>query len=259
MIPYIVTPFGKLPSFSLCVILGILLMFILVHINLKKSTLNYIQEENYIFPKMVISGLIGYIFAGFFDSLFKIRLYGSFKISGITFYGGLIGVIITLYLSLRITHKVTMFSSKKWFDFLTLPFIVFHICGRIGCFLGGCCYGKITTSCFGVVFPDNEIQNIYHHGTKCYPTQLFEAVALVFIFLIIFKRENKFSNYILLYSSARFLIEFFRGDQRGSISTFFSPAQVISIILFFVVVVYKIRKHKNSANVKTQTLFQKIK
>ncbi len=115
---------------------------------------------------------------------------------------------------------------------LTPPFILFHFCGRIGCFFGGCCYGKATDSCLGIVFPDNPAAGIYHNGIKCYPTQLFEAFALLIILIAVCAIKNKIFCYLLFYSVCRFVIEFFRGDERGYISQFISPAQTISIVVF---------------------------
>lgn len=237
MIPYLHTPLGDLSSFALCVIFGILTMLLLVHAYLKRHA-NCIDEENFIFPKIIISGVVGYICSGFLDSLFKFRLYNQFKIAGITFYGGFLGAVITMFILLKWNEGKTAFSIKKWFDILTNPFVAFHIWGRIGCFLGGCCYGKITDSFLGVAFPDNAEAGIFHYGEKCLPTQLFEAFALALIYIAVYKSKNKFSNYVLLYSIARFIIEFFRGDERGFISTIFSPAQVISIVLFIMAIGY---------------------
>ncbi len=238
MIPYIRTPFGDISSFSLCAVIGILMLFFLVHAKLKTSS-NNVEEEVYIFPKIVFSGVVGFIFAGIFDSLFKFHLYGEFKITGITFYGGLIGSIVSFYVILRITEQTTTYSVSEWFSILTPPFIVFHIFGRIGCFFGGCCYGKPTDSCFGIVFPNNEANNIFHNGVKCYPTQLFEVTVLIVILLIILTQKNKFEYYLLLYSVSRFLIEFFRGDERGNISNIFSPSQIVSIVIFLTVICCK--------------------
>lgn len=238
MIPYIKTTFGNIPTFALFVMLGILSMIFLIFCCLRKNP-NHIDEENFILSKIVFSGLAGYFASGIFDACFKINIYGRFKITGITFYGGLIGATLALFVVLKITKGKTQYSVKEWFDLLTIPFITFHIFGRVGCFFGGCCYGKPTESFLGVAFPDNIRQNIFHDGAKCYPTQLFEAVALLMILLILLKNKNKFENYVLLYSIARFIIEFFRGDERGSISNIFSPAQVISVGLFVLVLNYK--------------------
>ncbi|MBQ4316655.1 MAG: prolipoprotein diacylglyceryl transferase, partial [Clostridia bacterium] len=88
-------------------------------------------------------------------------------------------------------------------------------------------------------FPDNEANDIFHYGIKCFPTQLFEATALIVILLLILAQKNKFENYLILYSASRFFIEFLRGDERGSISNIFSPSQIVSIVLFLTVMCYK--------------------
>ena len=104
--------------------------------------------------------------------------------------------------------------------------MIFHFFGRIGCFLGGCCYGKVTTFKLGVAFPDNVKENIFHYGSKRYPTQLFEAIILLIILVtILFVKKNKFKLYLILYSIARFFLEFLRGDDRGSVLINISPAQ----------------------------------
>ncbi len=255
MIPYIKTSFGDIPTFSLCATIGILAMFILVIISLKKFP-NHTDEENYILPKLVFSGLMGYFSAGLFDSLVKYSIYGKLKLTGITFYGGLIGSIICLFILLKITTTKTQISIQKWFDLLTIPFIIFHIFGRIGCFFGGCCYGKVTKGFLGVAFPDNIEQNIHHNGLKRYPTQLFEVCALLIILLLLIKRKNKFKNYIIMYSVLRFIIEFFRGDTRGSVYLILSPSQLISLLLLYSVICYesykviKRHRHINLYNIK---------
>lgn len=235
MIPTIGTAFGPIPTFPVCVVLGILLMLLLTSITLRREE-NYIIEENYIFPKLVISGLIGFVCSGLLDSLFKIPVYGKFKITGITFYGGFIGGAVSLFLLLKATPSKTGYSVREWFELLTHPFILFHTLGRIGCFFGGCCYGKVTDSILGFAFCDNPSNNIFHNGAKRYPTQLFEATALILIFLLLLRKKNKFSNYVMLYATARFIIEFFRDDERGYISAILSPAQLISVLLLTIAI-----------------------
>jgi phosphatidylglycerol:prolipoprotein diacylglycerol transferase len=50
---------------------------------------------------------------------------------------------------------------------------------RIGCFLNGCCYGKITGSACGVVFP-------YVDSFARYPTQLFSSIINFILFGILY-------------------------------------------------------------------------
>lgn len=84
--------------------------------------------------------------------------------------------------------------------------------GRIGCFLNGCCFGKEVA--WGVYFPV--------HGAYLHPTQLYLAGGLFIIFLIL-KRYQKFSqipglvfaSYLILASSLRFGVEFFRADHQA--------------------------------------------
>lgn len=234
MYPYIVTPFGEIPVFALSVIIGILFLFLVLHIELRKNP-NYQNEEVFIFPKILISGMAAFISSAVFDSFFKFLEYGKFEFSGITFYGGLIGAICAMYFLLKFSKEKTDYCVVDWFEMLTVPLVIFHFWGRIGCFLGGCCYGKITNSILGVTFPDNIRENIFHNGLKRYPTQLFEAIILFVLIFVLIAFKNKFKTYLLLYSISRFFLEFLRGDDRGSVLLGISPAQTISILVVLIV------------------------
>ena len=230
MMPYIVTSFGKISTFTIMLVCGVLVMFLLVHIRLRKDPSRG-NEEAFIFPKIVFCGMAGFLWAAVFDSVFKFQENGGFVLKGITFYGGLLGASITLSLILHLTKCKTGYTINDWFSNLTIPFMGFHICGRIGCFLSGCCYGKITDSFVGVYFPDIPQFGIYHGGMKCYPTQLFEVAALLVILAVVIKVRKRFQTYLFLYAVARFLIEFYRGDDRGNFFGPISPAQTISIVI----------------------------
>ena len=121
--------------------------------------------------------------------------------------------------------------------------------GRIGCFLAGCCYGRETTSHFGVIFP---VGSQAPAGVKLIPTQLISAGAdfLHMIILLVIAYNYSFTAgrkkgkskympagdigyiYMILYGIGRFLIEFLRNDYRGEVG-FLSTSQFISI--FFVI------------------------
>lgn len=243
MIPAIDTPWGSAPTFPLMVALGILAMLALSRCLLAKSDFPQ-REESFILPKIVCAGIAGLFSAGLCDALAKIRPRGGFQIAGISFYGGLIGAVICLYILLKRSKAATQYPPAEWFNTLTLPLIALHFWGRLGCFLGGCCYGKPTDSFWGVPFPDNAEQGIFHHGANCYPTQLFEAAALMILFVIVLFSRSRFRTYLLGYSIARFFIEFFRGDDRGFFVKFLSPAQLISLVLFACVLIDSAIKRK---------------
>ena len=107
--------------------------------------------------------------------------------------------------------------------------------GRIGCFFDGCCFGSPTRGIFGVTFPEGSLPyHFYGESVAIHPTQLYEAFALLLIFLIVLLlgKRNGFPLYLMLYGAARFVIECFRGDVRGSILGLpLSPAQIISVVL----------------------------
>ncbi len=243
MINTISTPLGNVSSFTLMICVGIL-GFIAVLIRLLKNSDKPLAERDFILPKIVLSGLVGFLSAGLFDATAKIPYNNSFKPAGISFYGGLIGSIIAMFFCIYCNKNKTQYSVCEWFNILSQPMIVFHIFGRIGCFLGGCCYGKVTTGPLGVYFPDVPSHNIFHNAQKCYPTQIFEVFVLIFILLILQKCKSKFLVYILLYSIGRFFIEYFRGDSRGQYFLGLSPAQIISIVLFVLVITIFFIKHK---------------
>ena len=71
-----------------------------------------------------------------------------------------------------------------------------------------------------------------------HPTQLYEAGAEVLILVVLLATEREagrspgrtFWLYMLLYAISRFIIEIFRGDQRGTVGMF-STSQFISLLL----------------------------
>ena len=113
-------------------------------------------------------------------------------------------------------------------------------CGRIGCFLAGCCYGKETSAWYGVTFPADSLAPA---GVSLIPTQLISSAGDFLFALILFvlqrrlyKKNGKTSGavagvYLMLYAVGRFLIEFLRNDPRGSVGVL-STSQFIAIFMF---------------------------
>jgi phosphatidylglycerol:prolipoprotein diacylglycerol transferase len=115
-----------------------------------------------------------------------------------------------------------------------------HVIGRLGCLMAGCCYGLPTNVPWAVTFTDPfAAANV---GTPLnqplHPTQLYEAGAelLILVFLLATERKGRtfpgrtFWSYMFLYAVSRFIIEFYRGDERGLVMGL-STSQFISLIL----------------------------
>lgn len=232
MYKYINIAGSQIPTFTLLVAIGFLLALLVFFRNSKKVKM----EESYrdrlflTFPFIIIGGIFG---AMVFD---KIAHWGEspwYKPAGISFAGGLIFGVFMFFVSHLFLMKKGIKGWLKDLELFICPLMIGHAFGRIGCFLGGCCYGKPSNSIFAVTFPEGSIQHLqYGYITPVLPTQLFEAVFLLIMFAItfFFIKKYKFIVYLFSYGIFRFCLEFLRGDNRGNLSNIFSPSQITSII-----------------------------
>ncbi len=171
---------------------------------------------------------------------------------GLVFQGGLVAGILFCYFYLRAKR------IDKWLVAdVGLPYLaVGHALGRLGCFLNGCCYGKTTSSIFGIRFPrvphniaeeatgsPAYLDQFGAHGTELWarpvhPTQLYEFVGLLLmcLFLLALRkywhpfRGFMLAAYIVAYGLLRFFIEFFRGDKNPTHLGPLSDQQVFSLV-----------------------------
>jgi phosphatidylglycerol:prolipoprotein diacylglycerol transferase len=162
---------------------------------------------------------------------------------GLVFYGGLIGALVVTLLLLR----AKKLKALPVLDVLTPSLALGHAFGRIGCYLHGCCYGVPVHegAWYGCVFPRDALPYLsgvgaplyIPPGTPLWPTQLVSAFDLFCIFIILslfFRHQRRAGEvtalYLLLYSTERFIVEFFRGDTH--LPGQMSEAQWISIGIF---------------------------
>src|SRR6266566_4637729 len=155
---------------------------------------------------------------------------------GGVFYGGLIvAVAVALWYIRRV--GLPLWTTC---DVFAPGIALGHVIGRFGCFFAGCCYGRPTTKPWGITFTDPfAAANVGTPlGVPLHPTQLYEAGAelLILVFLLTTERKGRpfagrtFWLYMLLYAVSRYVIEIFRGDERGTVGIF-STSQFISLIL----------------------------
>jgi phosphatidylglycerol:prolipoprotein diacylglycerol transferase len=156
--------------------------------------------------------------------------------SGGVFYGGLILAVVVALWYIRRAGLPLWTTCDVFAPGIALG----HVVGRFGCLFAGCCYGKPTTRPWGITFTDPfAAANVGTPlGVPLHPTQLYEAGAELLILAVLLWTERKrrpfpgrtFWLYMLLYAVSRFIIEFFRGDDRGTV-WMFSTSQFISILL----------------------------
>jgi phosphatidylglycerol---prolipoprotein diacylglyceryl transferase len=163
------------------------------------------------------------------------ELFNLLREGGV-FYGGLIvAVVVALWYIRRV--GLPLWTTC---DVFAPGIALGHVIGRLGCFFAGCCFGKPTNVPWAVTFTNPfAAANV---GTPLnvplHPTQLYEAGAelLILVFLLVTEKKGRpfagrtFWLYMLLYAISRYVIEFYRGDERGTVGPF-STSQFISLLL----------------------------
>jgi phosphatidylglycerol:prolipoprotein diacylglycerol transferase len=190
----------------------------------------------------------------------------DFLRSGGVFYGGFIGAVVTGYVLVK-RYRLPWWKTADAFA----PGIALgQAIGRQGCFAAGCCWGKPTNLPWGVKFTElgHKITDV-PTDVYLHPTQLYESFAAlaIFLFLVWQHRRKKFDGqiialYAVLYSIARFTIEFWRDDPRGDIAglttlTGLSTSQIVSLIVFIAgatVLILKHRRAKHVTKIETATV-----
>lgn len=164
---------------------------------------------------------------------------------GMVFYGGFIGATLALkiYIKFSKIHDRHILS-----DIFAISVPLFHTFGRIGCFLGGCCYG--VESSYGFIAQNELLPEM--SGIRRFPVALVESVLNFLIFLMLlylFRKEKKRGRmlfvYMITYPPIRFCLEFFRGDEIRGIFFGLSTSQWISIVIFAVGVMGLYKKNSS--------------
>ena len=202
--------FLKIRWYGLMYLLGFVVAIMLAKARTKKSwsPIKRSEVDDLIFYCMlgvILGGRLGYVIFYGWQQLISDPFY-IFRImeGGMSFHGGLIGVIVALWLYGRKINKdmITMMDFVAPIVPLGLGF------GRIGNFINGELWGK----------PTNVAWSFKVNGTSLHATQLYEAFLeglVLFLILWVFtekKRPKMQSSALFLigYGVFRFFIEFYR-------------------------------------------------
>ncbi len=159
--------------------------------------------------------------------------------AGATVTGGIVCATAAVFVFAAFDpHRVVTWRS---IDTLAAAFPFGHMMGRIGCFLAGCCYGKISTTFpLTITYPENWIiaqsaAESIPHGPRI-ASPLLEAAGLLVIGLILFAllkatrtRGQVTGAYFILYGALRYLVELTRDDPTRGIWGPFSTGQWFSL------------------------------
>ncbi|WP_298845407.1 prolipoprotein diacylglyceryl transferase [Clostridium sp.] len=243
--------FVKIYGYGLMIMIGILAALCLLSYRGKKEQ----YDDDSIWNMAVISiicGLIGgkvmYIITDIKEVLQNPSVLKNIG-NGFVIYGAILGGILGVY----IYTKKKKWNTLRVFDLLVPSLPLAQGFGRIGCFLAGCCYGKVTSLPIGVEFNNSPFAPANVH---LIPTQIYSSIFdfMLAFFLLWYDRVDRgdrkkgrlFSLYLIIYSIGRFLIEFLRGDPRGSVSIL-STSQFISLFVLIVgVLLFNFEKIKKN-------------
>jgi phosphatidylglycerol:prolipoprotein diacylglycerol transferase len=170
---------------------------------------------------------------------------GTLQAAGV-FYGGLIAAVAVSAWYMRKAHLPALKTADVFAPAVALG----HGIGRLGCFSAGCCWGVECHLPWAVTFRSPVAHQLgVPLGVPLHPTQLYEAFAEFAIFAVLYWRIQKphapgavISLYLMLYSSTRFIVEFFRYHEQGNLlGGPLDTSQWISLALFLLGAAYLVK------------------
>ena len=203
----------------------------------------------YIIFGVIIGGRIGYVIfynpAYYLENILEIFMLWK---GGMSFHGGLAGVIIAIY----IFSNTKNLNYKVFFDTVSCVAPIGIFFGRIANFINSELYGTPTQKPWGVIFP--KIDNIIRH-----PSQIYEALLegfLLFVILNFIVIKKKFNHgiismlFLILYGIFRIISEQFRQpDQHiGFVVGSLSMGSLLSFLMISFGLLFLIKIIANEKN-----------
>ncbi len=219
----------RVPAYGMFVIMGIVVCSCIA--------LKIAKKENHKFSQLMLIGIaggIGAIIGAKFLTIItssvreghNLLSWDIFMKAGYSYYGGLFGFYVFGGMICK-RKKINIRNYAEKYIFL-VPLL--HFFYKIGCFMGGCCYGIPYKGIWAVTFPEgvNELS-----GISVFPVQLLESIVELLIAVEIKllvnadKLKSPIGSYLFAYGATRFGIEFLRYHANGKT---FSSGHIYSAI-----------------------------
>ena len=219
--------FGWIPIYFIMLVAAFFAGLIVLNVTMKHRNFSRFTRKQ-MMDSYLVSAVAGVICSNaaswlLLDDIDRSSFYNMVADSGFSLYFGL----LSFSLSVVINARLRRYMVKSVVSIFVPSLMMIHLFARMGCMLKGCCYGSmVTINGTEIMFPVREIECGF--------------VLVTFIVLIATTRLTFFKRlpiYLFSYSVVRFVLEFFRGDDRGSMLGIeaLSPAQIISLIIFFII------------------------
>jgi len=248
--------------YGLMYLLSFLIVYLLVLYRVKNDDIRFKKEtiDNYFYwviIALLIGGRIGYVL--FYNLAYYIKhpleVISPFDINnglryvgiyGMSYHGALMGIIAASLIFCR-KYKLNFWLLADLF----VPAVPLgYAFGRLGNFINGELYGRVTTVPWGMYFPLDSSHQLRH------PSQLYEALFEgIFLFIILWNLRKKiripgglFSLYLIGYGVIRFFLEFFRqpDQQLGFVVGYLTMGQILCLIMTVGGLILLIRQFKFS-------------
>jgi phosphatidylglycerol:prolipoprotein diacylglycerol transferase len=236
--------------YSLAYIIGIVVGWTLCKkIFIKNLDINEKFDDyiTYLIIGIILGGRLGYIFFYNF-SYYLDNVLDIFKIwqGGMSFHGGLLGVIISSYIFAKKNNQ----NPFSYLDQVSLVAPIGIFFGRLANFINSELYGKVSDVPWSVVF--TKVDNFSRH-----PSQLYEAILegiILFSILIYFKNRNYLKKpglisglFLIFYSLFRFFVEFLRVPDKhiGYLFLNLTMGQIISLVFTLIGITIFYLKYEN--------------
>lgn len=229
----------QLRWYSMMYVIGLMAVYYFFRYASRKGTLKLDQQqiENvmlYALIGMIAGARLTYVFVYNFDHYMAHpeEIIATWK-GGLSFHGAIFGISMAILLFCRRNGK----SFFNVMDHMVVAAPIGLGFGRIGNFINGELWGRVTDAPIGMVFPDGG--PLPRHPSQLYES-FFEGWILLAIMWFIYSRRPRLgvpsAFFLLFYATFRFFIEFFRepDSQLGTVLGPFSMGQLLCGIMWFV-------------------------
>jgi phosphatidylglycerol:prolipoprotein diacylglycerol transferase len=238
----------KLQYYGLMYVVAFAITYLMVIYRLKHNENDEISIDHaqalitYMMLGVIIGGRLGYVLFYHFsyyirhplEIVLPFEFSNGFRFTGITgmsFHGGLICVILFSWIYCRRARLSFLSVGDLFIPGIPLGYTF----GRIGNFINGELFGRITAAPIGMYFPLAPERQLRH------PSQLYEAFFEgIFLFIIMWTLRNRVSTrgamlaiFLIGYGTVRFFIEYFRQPDAhlGFVWLSFSMGQILCLLM----------------------------
>lgn len=215
-------------TFGLMMALGFVAASFVVYFELKRKGQNA-ESVYWIAIAAAVGGIVGsklHYLLLHLDDLKQDPLASALSGAGLVWYGGFLGGLAAAIIVIRLYRL----PWGKAFDAGAPGLALGYAFGRMGCFLNGDDYGKPSDLPWAMEFRDGSPPT--PHGVKVQPTQLYESLSSLLIFVVLMLVRKKLKRdwalatlYIALAGLERFLVEFVRANRTGQ-----SQQQILALV-----------------------------